>query len=155
MASPIIPSLRHLIPVLSSTASVSFCFSEYWTLIPFLQSDMLPQSLAHFWESYLYQTIPGWLGFGMTSVLMGYLSYRRTDDLSRRLYGWGVLFALSHYAFGYYEVSQVVEKIAHGPPEEAKDMQRIWLQVHTARTICSDIPAMLCFIVAYMNLGVK
>ena len=38
----------------------------------------------------------------MTSALMGYISYRRTNSLSRRLYGCGVLFALSHYVFGYY-----------------------------------------------------
>ncbi|KAG4411752.1 hypothetical protein IFR04_015114 [Cadophora malorum] len=147
MPSPTVPGLRHLIPVLSSTASVSFRLSEYWTLIPFLRDDIPPQSLARFWESFLYR----WLGFGMTSALMGYFFYRRTVGLSRRLYGWGVLFTLSHYVFGYYEVSQVVEKIVHGPPEEAKALQKFWLQVHTARALCSVIPAMVRFIIAYLN----
>lgn len=43
----------------------------------------------------------------MTSALMGYYFYRRTVGLSRRLYGWGVLFTLSHYVFGYY-VSRIL-----------------------------------------------
>lgn len=55
MTSQTAAGLRHLIPVLSSTASVSFCLSEYWTLIPFLRDDIPPQSLARFWESYLYR----------------------------------------------------------------------------------------------------
>lgn len=55
MPSPTVPGLRHLIPVLSSTASVSFRLSEYWTLIPFLRDDIPPQSLARFWESFLYR----------------------------------------------------------------------------------------------------
>ncbi|KAH6691222.1 hypothetical protein BKA61DRAFT_715312 [Leptodontidium sp. MPI-SDFR-AT-0119] len=153
MASPITPTLRHLVAVLSSTASVSFAMSEYWTFIPFLRDDIPPQSLVVFWDSFLYQKIPGWLGFGMTSAIAGYLSHRCSGGLSRRLYGWGVIFALSHYAFGYIEVSQVIEKIAHGPVEQVKDMQRYWLKIHTARTLCSDIPAMICFIAALLHLG--
>lgn len=109
----------------------------------------------------------------MTSAIAGYLSHRCSGGLSRRLYGWGVIFALSHYAFGYIvrsppsrslylhpdldlaylpgfffflrvkadknkEVSQVIEKIAHGPVEQVKDMQRYWLKIHTARTLCKS-----------------
>ncbi|KAH7364688.1 hypothetical protein BKA65DRAFT_491869 [Rhexocercosporidium sp. MPI-PUGE-AT-0058] len=152
MATPVTPSLRYLIPVLSSTASVSFAFSEYWTFIPFLRDDISPQSLVKFCDSFLYQIIPGWLGFGMTSALAGYLSYRCSNGHSRRLYGWGVVFALAHYAFGYIEVSQVIEKIAHGLIEGVRDMQRYWLKIHTARTLCSDIPAMIYFIWAFLHL---
>ena len=53
------------------------------------------------------------------------------------------------------EVSEVVEKIVHGPPGEAKNMQRVWLQAHAATTLCSDIPAMVWFLVAYLYLGGK
>lgn len=93
MATSFQPSLIHLIPVLYSTASVTFCFTEYWTLIPFLNPSIPPTSLSEFWNSYLYQTIPGWVGFGLTSSVTGYLSYRslkNTSGITRGLYGWGV-----------------------------------------------------------------
>jgi hypothetical protein len=51
--------LTQLIPVLTSTASVTFCFTEYWTFIPFLHPEIPPQALSKFWSSYFYQSMPG------------------------------------------------------------------------------------------------
>ena len=105
---PVPQPLLHLLPVLSSTATVTFAFTEYWTLIPFLQPSILPQSLSHFWNSYLYTTIPGWVGLGLVSASTGLMAWRNggtgggrgMDRLSRSLYGWGTVFALGHYVFG-------------------------------------------------------
>jgi hypothetical protein len=94
-----VPLLR-LLPVLSSTASVTFCFTEYWTLIPFLQASIPPRSLSSFWSSYLYTTIPGWVGFGLLSASTGFLGWRNTTGTTKSLYGWGTVLALGHYVFG-------------------------------------------------------
>ncbi|KAL2060176.1 hypothetical protein VTL71DRAFT_9571 [Oculimacula yallundae] len=133
------PTFRDLIPVLTSTASVSFALSEYWTFMPFLRPDISPQSLVNFWDSFLYPSSPAWLGFGLTSSLFGYLSYRSSQNPSRRLYGWGVIFALSHYAFGYVEVSHILSKIPLAPLDDVKNLQRKWLMIHTARTIWTSV----------------
>jgi hypothetical protein len=60
---PVSPSLLRLVPLLTSTASVTFFFTQYWMLIPFLQPSMPPESISKFWNSYIYQTIPrmSWL----------------------------------------------------------------------------------------------
>ncbi|TVY64250.1 hypothetical protein LSUE1_G008223, partial [Lachnellula suecica] len=150
-ASSTSPSLTSLIPVLTSTASVTFCFTEYWTLLPFLHPSIPPQSLSAFWDSYLYRTMPGWLGFGLTSAVTGYLSFRSTAGVTRQLYGWGTVLALGHYAFGP-SVAKIIERMIKGPPENAKGELRTWLKLHTVRTLLVDIPAMACFVGAFVHL---
>ncbi|KUJ18564.1 uncharacterized protein LY89DRAFT_683511 [Mollisia scopiformis] len=151
MAAPIVPGLRHLIPVLSSTASVAFCFTEYWTLLPFRRSDIPPESLSHFFDDYFYNTIPGWAGFGLISSISGYLCFRNTTGLARTLYGWGTVLTLGHYAFGP-PISKVIKGMIYGPHDKTKGLLKDWLKIHTVRTLMMDIPAMACFVAALSYL---
>ncbi|KAE8441303.1 hypothetical protein EG329_005533 [Mollisiaceae sp. DMI_Dod_QoI] len=130
MSTSVTPGLRHLIPVLSSTASVAFCFTEYWTLMPFRRADIPSESLSSFWDDYLYNTIPAWAGFGLTSSISGYLCFRNTTGLTKTLYGWGTVLALGHYAFGP-TVANVIKEIVYGPREKAKGLLSDWLKIHT------------------------
>jgi hypothetical protein len=46
----------------------------------------------------------------------------------------------------------MIEKIIYGPPEKVKGEARSWLKLHTARMILVDIPAMTCFIGAFVHM---
>jgi hypothetical protein len=46
----------------------------------------------------------------------------------------------------------MIERIVHGPPENAKGLLRTWLKVHTVRMLLVDIPAMACFLGAFVPL---
>lgn len=165
-----------IIPVLSSTASLTFCFTEYWTLLPFRQPEIPPQSLSAFQNSYLYQTIPGWVGFGLISIATGFLNWKHTVGTTRSLYGWGTAFTLGHYIFGptvgiklclmmmrlfevleimsdIAQVAKLIEKIVYGPSEEAKGSLAKWLKVHTVRMLLTDLPAMVCFVQGFLELA--
>jgi hypothetical protein len=48
--------------------------------------------------------------------------------------------------------SNVIKEAIYGPQEDAKGTIRTWLKVHTARMILYDIPAMACFIGAFVHM---
>ena len=48
------------------------------------------------------------------------------------------------------QVAQCIERLVHGPGD-ARDELRMWLKLHTARTLFMDVPAFVCFLGAYLH----
>ncbi|KAH6675722.1 hypothetical protein B0J14DRAFT_652564 [Halenospora varia] len=148
-----------LLPVLTSTASLTFCLTEYWTLLPFLSPSIPATSLSKFWDQYLYLTSPGWIGFGLGSAFVGWVVGSGNDGVARGMRGivgrkwylWGTGCALGHYLFGY-SVARIIQRIVYGPEEKAKSELRTWLKLHTVRTLLVDLPAVVCFVRGFLML---
>ncbi|KAH9950087.1 hypothetical protein B0H21DRAFT_23241 [Amylocystis lapponica] len=141
--------LLHLTPVLSATAALTFAASEYWTLLPWLKPDTQPQALSKWFDQWFRYGTAGVVVFGTASLVGGYASWRDTVGGARALYKYGIFFAVGHFAF-VPPVSQCIKRLVYGPTD-SKDELRLWLKLHTARTVLTDLPAFLCFLGAYLH----
>ncbi|KAF9235004.1 hypothetical protein BU15DRAFT_65221 [Melanogaster broomeanus] len=141
--------LIRLVPVLSSTASVTFAMSEYQTLVPWLSRDLPSKHLATWFNHWFKLGTVGILAFGIASTWGGYLGWRETAGGASVLYKYGTYFALGHFAFAP-PVSQCIKRLVYDPTD-GKEELKLWLKIHTVRTLTTDIPAMLCFVGAYLH----
>ncbi|KIJ64330.1 hypothetical protein HYDPIDRAFT_188050 [Hydnomerulius pinastri MD-312] len=141
--------LIRLVPVLSSTASVTFAISEYQTLIPWLNQDLPPNHLSVWFSRWFKLGGMGVLAFGVASTWGGYAGMRGTVGGASALYKYGTYFALGHFAFAP-PISQCIKRLVYGPTDAKKEL-KLWLKIHTVRTLMADIPAMLCFIGAFLH----
>jgi len=142
-------ALVRLLPVLSSTASVVFAISEYQTLIPWLGRDLPSKHLSSWFNRWFRLAVVGVLVFGVTSTWGGYLGWRGTVGTASALYKYGTCFALGHFAF-VPSISRCIKRLVYGPTD-AKEELRLWLKIHTVRTLVADIPAALCFVGAFLH----
>ncbi|KAH8819256.1 hypothetical protein F5884DRAFT_848582 [Xylogone sp. PMI_703] len=144
-----IASLR-LLPVLSSTASTMVAISEIWTILPFLKPSIEENAVTTWFDNWLYYSLPGAVGLGLTSTIAGYLGWKNTGGGARFCYGWGTVLAVGHFVFGP-TIARGIERLVH-KPSQPKAGVRTWLKIHTIRTVVTDIPAMIFFLGGFLHL---
>ncbi|KAF8555194.1 hypothetical protein OG21DRAFT_1508015 [Imleria badia] len=141
-------SLARLVPVLSSTASLTLALSEYQALIPWRSSDLPPKHFSAWFDRWFKLVLAGVLVFGITSTYSGYAAYNATLGPARTMYKYGTCFALAHFVFAP-PVAQCINRLVHGPTHP-KDELDLWLKIHTLRTLTTDLPALFCFVSAFL-----
>ena len=52
---------------------------------------------------------------------------------------------------GTEQVATIMKTILRGSPKNVRANTQMWLEVHAARTVLTDIPAFLCFLLANMS----
>ncbi|EIW81048.1 hypothetical protein CONPUDRAFT_82130 [Coniophora puteana RWD-64-598 SS2] len=142
--------LFHLAPVLTSGASLAWAFSEYQTLIPFLQSDIPAAPLASWFNRWFRLATAGIVGCGLASTSWGYVGSTRAAGMAGRLYLYGAVLSAAHFAFVPW-IAPCIERLVYGPEHRTKDELRRWLRIHTVRTLLTDIPAFVCFTWGYLE----
>lgn len=45
----------------------------------------------------------------------------------------------------------LIKRLVYGPTD-SKDELRTWLKIHAVRTLTTDIPALMCFLGAFLHL---
>lgn len=110
--------LALLLPLLASTAQLTFSLAEYIAIRPFLSSPptskdkekeelVQPRAVQRWWEGFWIPGLGAVVGFGLMSVGGGVRAAMRSPGAgggyggrARLWYGAGVCFAGAHFAFG-------------------------------------------------------
>ncbi|KIK59055.1 hypothetical protein GYMLUDRAFT_74625 [Collybiopsis luxurians FD-317 M1] len=143
------PAYPALIPLVTTTASLSYAVAELAFVSPLVRAKTIsPESISGFWD---YALVPGVIpviAFNGTSTLVGTMLWRQLAEGSfgRSLVGWGTVAAAAHFAYGY-KIAYIIKSIVY-KPATARDSVRSWLKWHAIRTLTTDIPAFLCFFAA-------
>ncbi|KAE9393669.1 hypothetical protein BT96DRAFT_999280 [Gymnopus androsaceus JB14] len=137
-----------LIPLLTTTASLSFTIAEFIFISPLVRAKSIPpESTSAFWDYVLRPGLAPVVVYNGTSTAGAILSRKLPQDsFGRTLVGWGTLAAFAHFAFGY-NIARVIESMIY-KPATAREGQKRWLKIHALRTLTTDIPAFACFLAA-------
>ena len=79
-------SLLLLVPVLSSTASLTLAITEYQSLLPWRTSRLPPKHLSAWFDRWFKLALASVLVFGVTSTWGGYAAWKATLGPARVLY---------------------------------------------------------------------
>ena len=101
-----------LIPLLTTTASLSFAVAEFEFMSPFVRAKSIPpESTSAFWDYALRPGLASVVVYNGTSTIAGAILWTKLpqDSFGRTLVGWGTLAAFAHFAFGYNVRYQLLE----------------------------------------------
>ncbi|KAE9381883.1 hypothetical protein N431DRAFT_476637 [Stipitochalara longipes BDJ] len=154
------PYYIHLVPVITSTATLVFSFTDCVLLRSLLNPSVPLSSVPSIWSSYIAVgntptgIIRSYFFGGGASVISGLIcswSIRRTTGPAKGLYVCGVVFSLLHLVF-LPRATKLTRKIIKGPTEEAKHDVNALLEVQSTRRQLADLPAMMCFTLGFAKL---
>ncbi|WVW80160.1 hypothetical protein I302_102137 [Kwoniella bestiolae CBS 10118] len=156
-----IPVLR-LIPMISSTVSLQWAIDEYQFLSSWLPptdpqkaNDLLPQWFRSWGPKstmVLFTSFPFSAGAGFTN-LYNLRNTPWTLDGAKTFYALGTALAFGHMVFGPKALG-LLKKIRNGEPDgRPTESLGVWLKMHVFRTVVTDLPAVVCFLVAAVKAG--
>jgi len=144
------PGLFPLLPVLSSTAMASYAIAKYPTLIPFFAPDMPPKVVARWMNRWFRLGSIGIIGLEFATGISGFIARRQTTGFASVMYGYGAAFALGHFVFAPW-LAPTIQRVCIGPEDETRKQLIRFFKIHTLRTFLADVPAALCFVLAYLH----
>lgn len=148
--------LLRLATLLTTTASLMFSIDEYFFLSILLHPSLLPQSNAILQK---YFTL--FFNRGIFIILSLYvltigtaIANLRTDLQTYGLdwwYGASLVFTFRHFVFVVWIVPPVKRiKEDRWKGQFSKDLL-VWLKVHALRSLTTDLPGWICFLVAILK----
>ncbi|KAL6864227.1 hypothetical protein J3F83DRAFT_154229 [Trichoderma novae-zelandiae] len=157
---------KSLIPALSTSLNVGMALGAWITVLPFAD-PAYPGPAVAVWFNGFFK--PGFIGItslgavtvasGIRAALLRDRSGTETGSGSvegrakaRNASRWaiaGLVFTVLHFGFGN-SVLAIMDKILSAP-ELAQGQMAAWIQLHTVRTLTTDVPAWLCFIGALLS----
>ncbi|WWD05704.1 hypothetical protein V865_003785 [Kwoniella europaea PYCC6329] len=154
-----IPILR-LVPIISSTVSLQWAVDEYqflssWQPHSYREqaNDLLPRWFRTWGPKgtiILFSSFPWSAGAGLTNLYTLRNTPWRVGG-AKMFYAFGVGLAFGHMIFGPKALG-LLEKIRNGEPSgRPTETLAEWLKMHVFRTFVTDLPAVVCFLLA----GVK
>ncbi|KAI0898770.1 putative integral membrane protein [Annulohypoxylon nitens] len=159
MASESLPTLLHLVPVISSICTLWFAWDQYEFMTLFRKPDLHDLSnklLPSYFTSFFSRGAPRVVGLLTTTILStgGILRYSPGTALhDNGAFPWyvaGLLFAVGHQTFIPFFLPHVraIEKDA-----KEKNVVELesWLRIHTRRSLTVDLAAWVCCIVATLK----
>ncbi|KAH6989876.1 hypothetical protein EDB80DRAFT_729206 [Ilyonectria destructans] len=149
---------KTLLPLLSTSLNVGMALGGYITTVPFYNTDYPGPAIAlwfrdFFKPGFVAVTTLGALTFG-SGLRAFWFQYHRTAQKQARsstVSRWilaGLLFTLLHFGFGN-KVLSIMDQIL-SEPELAQLQMSKWISMHITRTLMTDVPAWMCFIVALL-----
>jgi len=157
--SPLLVRLVRLAPVLSSTATLALALAEYHYLLPWLalpdQSLSVNGHLPSWFNRWFRPSLAGTLILSVASTVGAKNAaaslYNFGGDFvrARLLYTCGACLTIAHFAFSS-PFRKCLRRLVHGAASDARRELLRWLELHTIRTLTTDLPAWLCFIGAFM-----
>ncbi|QYT02898.1 hypothetical protein H0G86_009881 [Trichoderma simmonsii] len=151
---------RSLIPVISTSLNVGMALGAWITVIPFANVAYPGPAVAVWFKDFFK---PGFIGItslsavtiasGIRSALVrdasGLAEGQAKAKAASRWAIAGLVFTLIHFGFGN-SVLAIMDRILSNP-ELAQGEMAGWIQLHTVRTLTTDVPAWICFIGALLS----
>ncbi|KAK1242066.1 hypothetical protein MKX07_000052 [Trichoderma sp. CBMAI-0711] len=168
---------KSLIPALSTSLNVGMALGAWITVLPFANPAYPGPAVAIWFRDFFKPGFIGitslsavtiasgiraaWLrqsssalppppsgpGSGSSSAEQGH-----QEAKAKKASRWaiaGLVFTLVHFGFGN-SVLAIMDKILSAP-ELAQGQMAGWIQLHTVRTLTTDVPAWLCFVAALLT----
>jgi hypothetical protein len=98
------PQHLHLLPVITSTATIMFFSMECLTIKSFLSPLVPASTISAFWKAYTFNSSQLGIRYAYNTLsaisgMMCYYSLRKTRAGVKEFYAIGVVFSLMHFAF--------------------------------------------------------
>lgn len=155
------PTTTQLLPLISSTATLTIAAHSHAALLPFLSDAPRPgvkriskSALSSWFNRWFRSTLGAVVLCGSSSAVAGFVNYRSAAALSplaRRLYAGGALAAAGHFLFAY-PISWKIKEIVETGPRDTRTVLQEWLRINALRTLTVDLAAFGCFLGALLNL---
>ncbi|KAL7819179.1 hypothetical protein V8C44DRAFT_354719 [Trichoderma aethiopicum] len=174
MSKPTTPrsTPKSLIPALSTSLNVGMALGAWITVLPFANPAYPGPAVAVWFKDFFK---PGFIGITSLSAVTiasgiraawtlrgqqqqqqqqqaGSSSSAEGRDKAKKASRWaiaGLVFTLIHFGFGN-SVLAIMDKILSAP-DLAQSQMAGWIQLHTVRTLTTDVPAWLCFVAALLS----
>ncbi|ETS01579.1 hypothetical protein M419DRAFT_9128 [Trichoderma reesei RUT C-30] len=165
---------KSLIPALSTSLNVGMALGAWITVLPFANPAYPGPAVAIWFRDFFKPGFIGitslsavtiasgiraaWLRQSSSSALPPSGSASSSADQGQqeakanKASRWaiaGLVFTLVHFGFGS-SVLAIMDKILSAP-ELAQGQMAAWIQLHTVRTLTTDVPAWLCFVAALLT----
>lgn len=164
MDSPLLPLtplfLLRIAPLLTTNASLMFSIDEYFFLSIFLHPSILPQSntillkyFTFFFNRGIFIILSLYLlTIGTATAILTIESAGLQAEGSDWWYGAGLAFTFGHFVFIPWIVPPIKGIREDRWKGQFGDDLRIWLKVHMLRSLTTDLPGWLCFLVAALKI---
>ncbi|TVY16903.1 hypothetical protein LARI1_G007193 [Lachnellula arida] len=149
-----------LLPVLSTTITLMFAVDEHIFLGTWMHPSFRDRANAHLpvWFQYWLRR-GGWvikLGYP-SNYILGLLNLVVARDQlhtagSRKWYVLGLLFSVGHIVIYARRALKLLAEIENDVPKgNSTYSMGVWLKMNWVRAVTTDLPALLCFIVAALK----
>ncbi|KAL7619781.1 hypothetical protein AAE478_010323 [Parahypoxylon ruwenzoriense] len=154
MASTGLPTILHLIPVISSTCSLWFAWDQYEFLMLFHKPDLKALSnklLPSYFTTFFNRGAPRVVALLATTVFScGTILRYSPSTILRDSVPWyiaGLSFALGHQVWMPFILPSIRAIKGDAKENNVVELEH-WLRIHTCRSLTVDLAAWICCIVA-------
>jgi hypothetical protein len=152
-------ALLRLLPALNSTVILMFAFDEYLFLSRWMKPTYRAQAnallapwFAHWLSPALY-VIVGTFCFSFAISLANIFTSREALQLTgaEKWYWYGFAFQVAHFLYAP-PIMKLLKAISEDQPKgDVTSSMKKWLRIHLARSLTTDLPAWVFFIVAEVS----
>ncbi|KAF2501425.1 hypothetical protein BU16DRAFT_522397 [Lophium mytilinum] len=151
--------LLRLLPLLSQTLSVGYAIDEIIFLGTWMQPSLRARTNAN-----LPPWFKIWVGRGVWPIMLGYPFTWTVSGLNflfdrsalsasgaATWYAAGALLSAAHMLYGKKALGLLDDISNDVPKGNSAHSMEVWLKMHWQRTLLTDLPAWICFVVGFLS----